>query len=143
MIEEYKILVKDLSTRVPYGVIVHNLLRDYNQKLFGIEYKHSTITVTGPEEGSFCVMSGTPIVFRKGAKYVLQWVPYLRPMESMTEAERKEYDILSRMDDEYSQPYDSFHLVEWLLERHFDHMGLIGMGFALPAPEGMYDNKNN
>lgn len=64
-------------------------------------------------------------------------------MESMTDEERKVYDKLSRMDDEYSQPYDSSHLVDWLLERHFDHIGLIGMGLALPAPEGMYDNKNN
>lgn len=74
------------------------------------------------------------------------WKPYLRPMSSMTEKESNEY----RMFIEYS--YNDFtsestpcvyvdkieNYINWLNAHHFDYRGLIEMGLALEAPEGMY-----
>lgn len=144
--EQKKILLKDLSARVPYGIKIRlkNTYRYHCDKMCNIgDFTIDEIKSIDKKGEHIKIYHNDPLDY--------EWYiddieiedikPYLRPLESMTDEERKEYDILSRMDDEYSQPYDSFHLVEWLLERRFDHRGLIGMGLALPAPEGMYDSK--
>lgn len=84
-------------------------------------------------------------------------VPYLRPMSSMTDEEFQklrsicphsminktnvtgwfvgingsDYGRISRI-DEISK------FIDWLNAYHFDYRGLIPMGLALEAPEGMY-----
>ena len=68
--------------------------------------------------------------------------PYLRPMSSMTEAEKEEYrnecnKVLS-MPFKINGPYP---IVDWLNAHHFDHRGLIEKGLALEALEGMYKEK--
>ena len=67
--------------------------------------------------------------------------PYLRPMSSMTEKERAKYlkACDKETDDALAQP--RYSGVDWLNEHHFDYRGLIGMGLALEAEEGMYDSK--
>ena len=61
-------------------------------------------------------------------------LPYLRPMSSMTEEERKEYQAFFNYDGvEYPEEY-----IDWLNAHHFDYRGLIEKGLALEAPEGMY-----
>lgn len=119
--EQKKILLQELCCRLPYGVILRIDIQPggyINRKLSDI----SNISVN--------------------EYYKLEQVKhYLRPMESMTEEEKKFYDVLCRMDDEYAQPYDSCHLVNWLLEHHFDWRGLIKIGLALEALDGMYNFK--
>ena len=82
------------------------------------------------------------------AYYVDEIRPYLRPMSSMTEDEKKEFESLGwRVDDlDNNTPwihntYNVFDGVDWLNANHFDYRGLIPMGLALPATEGMYDIK--
>jgi hypothetical protein len=76
-----------------------------------------------------------------------QWFiikPYLRPMSSMTEEERKEYnDIVKNIIDFIDCPKSDdvcfpIILIDWLNAHHFDYRGLISMGLALEAPKGMY-----
>ena len=69
--------------------------------------------------------------------------PYLRPMSSMTEEERKEYDTLIK---NMYYGYNGFHdaiTVDYLNSIHVDYRGLIKKGLALEAPEGMYKKDNN
>ena len=77
--------------------------------------------------------------------------PYLRSMSTMTESEMDELrelcggivwkkDILH---DEVLDIYYRHDALDWLLKHHFDTRGLIGMGLALEAPEGMYDEMSN
>lgn len=77
---------------------------------------------------------------------------YLRPMESMTKEEEKEYENERDKDTEDSAKaiksrlkggkYISswHHGADWLNKNKFDYRGLIPMGLALPAKEGMYND---
>ena len=63
--------------------------------------------------------------------------PYLRPMSSMTEEEKKEYNKVMFQSERYEDDYAAD--VDWLNKHHFDYRGLIEKGLALEAPEGMYN----
>lgn len=63
--------------------------------------------------------------------YIETCKPYLRPMSSMTEEERAFYFAI---DEAFAT------CVDWLNAHHFDYRGLISMGLAIEAPEGMYKN---
>ena len=63
--------------------------------------------------------------------------PYLRPMSSMTEEERKYYNAVVQLVQD-SEVYE-YEVVDWLNEHHFDYRGLIEKGLALEAPERMYE----
>lgn len=68
-------------------------------------------------------------------------IPYLRPMSSMTEEERKEYESLANHCIVTSIGFihlEAAPLIDWLNEHRFDYRGLIEKGLALPATEGMY-----
>jgi hypothetical protein len=84
--------------------------------------------------------------------------PYLRPMSSMIEEEFEllkqysglEYDQLDLAEfpnnhkdlDFYLSEIPSYTVIQvfdWLNAHHFDYRGLIPMGLALEAPEGMYE----
>ena len=54
--------------------------------------------------------------------------PYLRPMFSMTEKEHKEYE-------QWLPDGFNINTVNWLLEHHFDFMGLIPKGLAIEVTE--------
>ena len=124
--QDRDLLLRDLSARSPYGVKV------FIQDITG---KYSTITE------------------RTCDTYVLQFLrnknilikPYLRPMSSMTEDERKEYnDIVKNTIDFYNCPKSEeicFFItpIDWLNAHHFDYRGLIEKGLALEAQKGMYE----
>lgn len=118
--EQQQLLIKDLSARLPYGVRVAKGNIIYPLTGVNIALGYVELAVSGRIS-------------------IEEARPYLRPMSSMTEEEKKEYDLLIRLDDEYAQPYDSAHLVDWLNAHHLDYRGLIPMGLALEAPDGMYN----
>ena len=67
--------------------------------------------------------------------------PYLRPMSSMTEEERREYDklIAKCIYDPEAYFFDNYdRLYDWLNSHHFDYRGLIEKSLAIVAPEDMY-----
>ena len=129
--EEKQLLVKDLSARLPYGVICFAPDYEYGDigKLWCIEPFEDLdpqITVQYPKGNTI-------------TKFCSEVKPYLRPMSSMTEEERKEYfatwgyETIHGMGVPCSETYD------WLDKYHFDYRGLIEKGLALEATEGMYE----
>lgn len=115
MTQEHKqLLLKDLCARLPYGVKVE--LTKYKQKclLCGID-----------GEDLYLNIDSDPFSLRD-----FDIKPYLRPMSSMTEEEKKEAMTLNFI--------DMFGYIDFLLEHHFDYRGLIEKGLALEAPEDMY-----
>ncbi len=110
--EDKELLLKDLCARLPYGVCVH------------IRYKkgepcYGKLT---PKDIHWFIVSNIKII-----------KPYLRPMSSMTEEERKEYERFSRCSIGFAPI-----LMDWLYSHHLDCCGLIPKGLALEAPEDMY-----
>ena len=137
--EDKELLLKDLSARLPYGVIVHhkNVNRDFN--LIAV-FNDGRIGVSTLKEN--IGLSPTSIN---------ECQPYLRPMSSMTEEEKgelqnnfcygwnyKEEDVWDFFNHHKIYTADAELLVGWLNSHHFDYRGLIENGLAIEASEGMY-----
>ena len=120
--EEKQLLLKDLCARLPYGVIVTDN-RHGNSRITEIDIVEKTV---------YCDDFDEYVELDK-------WKPYLRPMSSMTEEELVVNEQLLK--DMHYKPRVStaIRYINWLLENHFDFMGLIPKGLALEAPEGMYE----
>ena len=132
--EEKDLLLKDITARLPYGVKIKRSTCPINLSVTGIlgEYVHHTPYYVG---GNIEIKT-TKIDEVK---------PYLRPMSSMTEEERTEYFLLKHRDNDRDDNIilidEASMLINWLNKHHFDYRGLIPMGLALEAPEGMYNTK--
>ena len=130
--EERQLLLKDICARLPYGVIC-DMWFEGNES--------DKITEVLKCGGLMRLMNSE---FNFIAK------PYLRPMSSMTEEERRylleelgfDEDLENgELNDFGSYVYHSVNvlpLFDWLNAHHFDYRGLIDKGLALEAPEGMY-----
>ena len=114
--EEKQLLLKDLCARLPYGVYVG---------IYSWQKDSPKLLVE-------CVPGyvGEEVVLKNlaGRHSIKEVKPYLRPMSSMTEEEVKEEDNTKM---KFLQDFYNSH--------HFDYRGLIPMGLALEAPEGMYN----
>jgi NADH pyrophosphatase NudC (nudix superfamily) len=121
--EEKQLLLVDLCSRLSYrpkGVELSHL------------YDPENISIKGYDRG-FVETLNDEIPIEKVRLY-------LRPMSSMTEKEAEEYnDLVNELSEYDCQPEQSASkIIDWLNEYHFDYRGLIPMGLALEAPEGMY-----
>lgn len=112
-----ELLVKDLSCRIPYGVIVTND-GSFNVKLTSVSWYGEV----GVDDGSTYLY---PISKIK---------PYLFPLSSMTETQKEEYAHILAMSSNlaYSQLL-GMTVEDWLNKNHFDYRGLIPMGLANDA----------
>ena len=138
--EDKGLLLKDLCARLPYGVKIHKAL-----------YGATTLNERDIES------------FRKGIDDLL--IPYLRPMSSMTEEERKDLlvTIVGNEGSKYFrvlqdgsidntdttiQDLNKFNMhwinfdrdtvtlyLDWLNAHHFDYRGLIEKGLAIEVTE--------
>lgn len=136
--EDKKLLLKDICSRLPYGVMCDFAYNPGNpQKLLYVTpYDEKEQIHLDAKEYKFGNGSYGPSDFD-----IEEVKPYLRPMSSMTPDERKEYDklIANCLYDAEAYFFDNYdRLYDLLLSHHFDFRGLIPMGLALEAPEGMY-----
>ena len=109
--EDKKLLLKDLSSRLPYGVIC-DCLHDYHTKASAIDAEDLTVYYPYCDEWE-------PIEHCK---------PYLRSMSDMTEKEISEYKHFVALS---GNPLGSAYFIDWLNANHFDYRGLIEKGLAI------------
>lgn len=142
--EEKQILLQDLCTRLPYGVKCRFLSIDgsefHNVTAIGIKYLEfkNIYELNVKDENGF--------PYSCDIEYIK---PYLRPMSNMTKEELKEFvsftsQSMRRFICEATNTdhwFNNYEEEDWLNAHHFDYRGLIEMGLALPAPEGMYKLK--
>lgn len=123
MLEYKKELKADLASRIPYGVMVQAKGWDKPIDIRELDLNR---------------------VFAKSTEFPK---PYLRPLSSMTEEEKKEYGKVCELDTEIlanhpmnGEPFPAlYNSQDWLNKHHFDYRGLIEKGLALEAPKGMYN----
>lgn len=128
------LLLKDISGRLPYGVKTSYI--GYEMTIRGVDVESKTVDVIDCGKARFAAVRIEKIK------------PYLRPLSSMTEEERKEYNDLyyqvpiQRSDGNAyrdTKMVETLH-IDWLNKNMFDHRGLIPKGLALEAKDGMYNN---
>lgn len=144
--EDKKLLLKDLSARLPYGVICYWRigseltlnLTEYNGQLTCINkvevedssyyYYDCYFNVCNDSNGDSFQNEDVPIEIVK---------PYLRPMSSMTEEEKKELqdkNILIAISTSGNVEI-TINGVDWLNAHYFDYRGLIEKGLAIEVTE--------
>ena len=125
--EDKELLIKDLCARIPYGV-----------KFYFDGVRHIIIGVYKGLDSYVEVANGM--------RYHIESIkPYLFPMSSMTEEQKREYnkwkhdipvcryeygDVIEEI-----ELYDSLESFEYLIENHFDYRGLIEKGLAIDATD--------
>lgn len=132
--EQKDLLLKDLCTRLPYKTLINidgnkYRMEEIRHALIGIDTYKTTVDDCNIE----------------------QVKPYLFPMSSMTEEQEAEwYDRYitplcermkphTRKEDLMLSAKTHYVSIFWLLENHFDYLGLIEKGLAIDATNlGIY-----
>ena len=131
--EDKELLLKDLCTRLPYGVKAYmkkwsKLDQKYYEGVYTIESVHPSLNdiYGSTENGSVEVILGY-------SDYDIK--PYLFPMSSMTDEQKKELSSLDPFKtDEVKTLGDwAIRLVEFYNKHHLDYHGLIPKGLAIDA----------
>jgi len=131
--EDKELLLKDLSARLSYEVVV-NMDKQFDMIPSAID-----------------VVSGEVWDYMHENGYSLEQFdikPYLRPMSSMTEEEEEEFKQVIELELKHLESEELGHTIisaassafeiDFYNKHHFDYRGLIPMGLALKAPDGMY-----
>ena len=133
--EDKSLLLKDLCARLPYGVKVNGVFLNYNKDKGKILYEE-------------CVKE---LEYNHLNRYETL-KPYLFPLSSMTEEQKKEISKRYKLhtyyglcieitnhsegywdDDNSCNLQDYLWLVDWFNKNHFDYRGLIEKGLAIDA----------
>ena len=136
--ENKEFLLKDLCARIPYNVVGKCEIdasydtsfdtifqtHKFNAVLYGIKEDLLFVTplIEDNDEQTFAeeeVADGVSI---------LDFTPYLFPMSSMTEEQKKKW--FYTLSSDYHITYDT---VDWCNKNHFDYRGLIEKGLAIDA----------
>ena len=168
MIEEDKdLLLKDISARFPYGIKGQVTIEVPDEKAYDINSGHLEYKDIDVDVELLGIQEEEIIVSAINDKYVeivdtysfsySDFTPYLRPLLSMTEGERKELEqksiriyILSNhsftackyFGSIWEEPPLGFDdwlvLIDWFNKHHFDYRGLIEKNLAIEV-----SNENN
>ena len=113
-----ELLLKDLCARLPYGIKVW-----HENGVFNIDSISSMY-----EEIHLDIVDNYTID-------VSEVKPYLFPLSSMTEEQKKEYKQFLEDIDGYAYSIDCVPQIDWLNKNHFDYRGLIEKGLAVDATD--------
>lgn len=133
--KDKKLLILELCNRTPYGLHVKIPVEvklkenDYKPKIKEYDY---TLNEVHPSTG--IIICGGFFDFS-----VTDCKPYLRSLNSLSESELEEYNSLKEdLEASAIVPWKCFKFLNWCYKHHLDINGLIEMGLAIEAPEGMY-----
>ena len=121
--EEKELLLKDICARLPYRVMIKDTYSGHYGRLVEIGKTFAYF---------ISELNGNTLDVQL---YYIK--PYLRPMSSMTDEERYEWMEITHA-QEWLIIGNLDKATDWLNENKFDYRGLIPMGLALKAKEGMY-----
>ena len=126
--EDRELLLKDLGGRLPYGVKILDVPVNVVGKLFLISTTDTVQYETADDTG---------------IQTLYNIKPYLLPLSSMTEEQKREYNMLLTdiLPYEYEggdivtviDTYDNWMSIDYLIANHFDYRYLIEDGLAIDA----------
>ena len=132
-----ELLLTDLTSRLRYKTVIYRGEKDYigqdDALLEGIDVITGLCKLRCLPEGNVFVQD-----------HFSNIIPCLRPMSSMTEEEKKEFELLGWKVDELADNEPWAHCgsigrimagINWLLAHHFDFNGLIPLGLAVEVTE--------
>lgn len=130
--EQKVLLLKDLCARLPYGIKL-----ECKWKTPAPNGTYGMITTMDSFVlDQVCNIEDTDVPFD-------EFKPYLFPLSSMTEEQKKEYNSLRNFVPTYhyefgdivedTELYDNFESIDYLIANHFDYRGLIERGLAIDA----------
>ena len=134
--EQKKLLLKDLCSRLPYGVKVQidlqsNTYPPMTCKVCNIEFAENG--------GSFIGVEVSSDSYNEYREFLCK--PYLFPLSSMTDEQEKELSKLGVSYGEYAlhddtrglgiMVVDAYIFFEFCYKHHIDFLGLIDMGLAI------------
>ena len=114
--ENKDLLLKDLCSRLPYGVKIE-------------------LTWWVMDEGTYVNVTLEPEHIEQllnYENYITEIKPYLFPLSNMTEEQKKEYQYITER-WMYDSSYSISDSIDWLNKNHFDYRGLIPMRLAIDA----------
>ena len=116
--EDKKLLYKDLCARLPYGVVLDNPnpVDDLWDEAISIDASTKTVT----------------LLYNERVFNIDEVNPYLFPVSSMTEEQKKEYQYITER-WMYDSSYSIGDSIDYLNKNHFDYRGLIEKGLAIDA----------
>ena len=138
-----ELLIKEISSRLPYGVKVQVLGWDEEKGEVEVPLRVYSVNTDG-------------YIYFESNDYDVDYVAvdncllFLRPMSNMTEEEYNKYELTfdnvvvysghnnNNIHSEHRPTYETF---DYLDSIHVDYRDLIPKGLALVAPEGMYNIK--
>jgi hypothetical protein len=141
--KDKELLIKDLCARLPYGVICKSKYIEYDDE-DGNDVEYDKIGKLESVNAETVFIDNYPCEFEETTLY-------LRPMSSMTEEEKMYVnELIYNKDGLFLSPIPTWVInecdidkyIDFCNSKHLDWRGLIPMGLALPAPDGMYNTKN-
>jgi len=123
--KDKELLLKDISARFPYGVVL-----DIDTVDWKAPQGHIQVKIDG-----YGFISKDMSLIINGSYYGDNYKPYLRLLSSMTEEESKEFGLLQTdfYTDGFLYHIAALNLIDWLNAHHFDYRGLIEKGLAIPV----------
>ena len=114
--EDKELLLKDLCARLPYGVKI--------ELTWWVMGEGTCINTTLEPDHIEQLLNNED--------RITEIKPYLFPLSSMTEEQKKEYQYITER-WMYDSSYSISDSIDWLNKNHFDYRGLIPMGLSIDA----------
>ena len=125
--EDKMLLIKDLSSRLPYSVHVQHT-SGFSGILHDISIRHKY----DGNDNIYDAICYTDFFGDGDSITIEHFKPYLFPLSSMTEEQKQEYQYITErwMHDSSYSISDS---IDWLNKNHFDYRNLIDKNLAIDA----------
>lgn len=121
------LLIKDLSSRLPYAVHVRHI-----SGVSGILHDISIYHKYDENDNIYDAICYTDFLGDEDSIGIEHFKPYLFPLSSMTDNQKQEYQYITER-WMYDSSYSISDSIDWLNKNHFDYRNLIDKNLAIDA----------
>ena len=125
--EDKMLLIKDLSSRLPYAVHIQHT-SGFSGILHDISIRHKY----DGNDNIYDAICYTDFFGDGDSITIEHFKPYLFPLSSMTEEQKQEYQYITER-WMYDPSYSISDSIDWLNKNHFDYHNLIDKNLAIDA----------